>query len=236
VGRIQNGYEVKMRALLGRVRPRRLEEGIQNLLGKARRMQLERGLPEPRALEQVYNRLQNQLNRWMQVKELSQQSVAFRDALPGEPFFLCDAGLGGLTRWLRAAGYEADWIPDVDDGVLIAEAQQRGAILVTTDSMMMERRILREGIVPALWVPPAFKMHEQLALVLRELRLPLRPPRCMHCGGKLQVVEKETMRDRIPPKTYRWLDEFFVCEKCGKLFWHGTHWQRIREQLGSLTV
>jgi uncharacterized protein with PIN domain len=193
-------------------------------------------LPEPRALEQVYNRLQNQLNRWMQVKELSQQSVPFRDALPGEPHFLCDAGLGGLTRWLRAAGYEADWIPDVDDGVLIVEAQRRGAILVTTDSMMMERRILREGIVPALWVPPAFKMHEQLALVLRELRLPLRQPRCMHCGGKLQIVDKEAMRERIPPKTYLWLNEFFVCEKCGQLFWHGTHWQRIRYQLGNLTV
>ncbi|MDB6035607.1 MAG: hypothetical protein JWM16_5945 [Verrucomicrobiales bacterium] len=236
MGRIQNGYEVKMRALLTRVRPRRLEAGVQNLLGKAQRLQEETGLPEPHALEKVYHQLQHQLNRWGQVKELAQQTVSFRDALPPEPFFLCDSGLGGLTRWLRAAGYEADWIPDVDDSVLIQEAQRREAILVTTDSMMMERRILRDGIVPALWVPPAFKMHEQLALVLRELRLPLRQPRCMQCGGQLQVVDKESVREKIPPKTYRWLNEFFVCQGCGKLFWHGTHWQRIRGQLGNLSV
>jgi uncharacterized protein len=225
-----------MRALLGRVRPRRLEDGVQNLLAKARRLQEEKGLPEPHALEQVYYRLQHQLNRWMQVKELALQPVLFRDELPEEPAFLCDSGLGGLTRWLRAAGYAADWIPDVDDAALIEEAQRRRAILVTTDSMMMERRVLRKGVVPALWVPPAFKMHEQLALVLRELGLPLRSPRCMHCGGQLQTVDKEAFREKIPPKTYRWLNDFFVCQECGKLFWHGTHWERIREQLGNLTV
>lgn len=225
-----------MRALLSRVRPRRLDAGVQSLLSKAKQLQQEQGLSEPHALEQVYYRLQHQLNRWAQVKELALQPITFRDRIPVEPIFLCDSGLGGLTRWLRAAGYAADWIPDVDDAALILEAQKRGAILVTTDSMMMERRVLREGTVPALWVPPAFKMREQLALVLRELRLPLRQPRCMQCGGVLRTVDKEAFRHQIPPKTYLWLNDFFLCQKCGKLFWHGSHWERIREQLGKLLV
>jgi uncharacterized protein with PIN domain len=96
---------------------------------------------------------------------------------------------------------------------------------------MMQRRVLRDGIVPALWVPPTLVKSAQLALVFREFGLALRPPRCMSCGGELRRVEKEQMRERIPPRTWRWLDEYFVCIRCDRLFWHGTHWQKIRRQL-----
>ena len=35
---------------------------------------------------------------------------------PGpEPWFACDAMLGGLARWLRAAGYDASWEHGIDD-------------------------------------------------------------------------------------------------------------------------
>ncbi len=53
----------------------------------------------------------------------------------------------------------------------------------------------------------------------------------MSCGGELRRVPKETVCDRIPPKTGRWQDEYHLCTRCDKLFWHGTHWQRIREGL-----
>ena len=80
-------------------------------------------------------------------------------------------------------------------------------------------------------MPPTLKMVEQLALVFRELGLTVREPRCMSCGGELRRVEKEVLRDRIPPKTWRWVDEYFLCTQCDKLFWHGTHWQRIKARL-----
>ena len=53
----------------------------------------------------------------------------------------------------------------------------------------------------------------------------------MSCGGELRRVEKKALRDRISPKTYRWLDEYFVCAHCDHLFWRGTHWTRIQQQL-----
>ena len=107
-------------------------------------------------------------------------------------------------------------------------------MLLTTDSLLMERRVLRDGEIPAFWVSPALTMLEQLTAVLLELRLSLGEPRCMNCGGELRMIEKEKARDRIPPKTYRWLDEYFVCKRCDKLFWHGTHWQKIEQRLQTL--
>src|SRR5688572_102938 len=67
--------------------------------------------------------------------------------------FVCDAGLGGLARWLRGSGFEAFWKPELDDAAVIREAQHQQATLITTDSLMMERGILRDGVVPSVFVP-----------------------------------------------------------------------------------
>jgi uncharacterized protein with PIN domain len=149
--------------------------------------------------------------------------------------FLCDAGLGGLVRWLRAAGYEAVWKPKLDDAAVIREAERLGATLITTDTMMMERGVLRHNLLPAVCIPSSLTCAEQLAVVFRELGLTLRDARCMACGGELRYVPKQFLAERIPPRTALWLDEFFVCAQCSQLFWRGTHWEKIARELKKLT-
>lgn len=165
-------------------------------------------------------------------QRLARQTALRRaPARDGEPRFFCDAGLGGLARWLRAAGYDALWIPDIDDEALVKQAAQNGRTVLTTDSIMMERRVFRDGVIPALWLSPALTVQAQLAVVFQEFGLALNDSRCMSCGGELERRTKENLRARLPPRTYQWLDEFFECRRCGKLYWHGTHWGRIREEL-----
>jgi uncharacterized protein len=222
VSRICRGYEDRFRALLRQARARRLEEGVQGLVAKARRLGARDGISLADALAQVYERLA--------VRKHFQ--AAARGTAPSH--FLCDAGLGGLARWLRAAGYEAAWQPDIADDDLLREARSMGATILTTDAMLMERRLLRDRVIPVFWLPPTLSIPEQLALVFREFGLTVRSPRCMTCGGELRRAGKEAMRERIPPRTYRWLDEFFICSRCDKLFWHGTHWHRIMATLSAL--
>jgi len=145
--------------------------------------------------------------------------------------FVCDAGLGGLARWLRGSGYQAFWKPELDDAAIIRETQRLAATLITTDTLMMERGVLRDGLVPSVFVPSTLTPEHQLEIVFRELDLTPRESRCMNCGGELCAVEKSAVADRIPPKTARWLDAYFVCAECGQLFWRGTHWQRMQERL-----
>ena len=40
-----------------------------------------------------------------------------------EPTFACDVMLGGLARWLRAAGYDAVWSNTIEDWDLVRLAQ-----------------------------------------------------------------------------------------------------------------
>jgi uncharacterized protein with PIN domain len=222
VSRIRRGYEDRFRALLRRARARRLEEGVQRLVAKARLLSARDGISLADALAQVNERLA--------IRKYFQASTP--GTIPRQ--FLCDAGLGGVARWLRAAGYEAAWQPNIADDDLLREARSMGATILTTDAMLMERRLLRDRIIPVFWLPPTLSIPEQLALVFREFGLAVRGPRCMTCGGELRRVVKEELRERIPPKTYRWLDKYFVCGRCDKLFWHGTHWQRIRVALSAL--
>lgn len=231
MSRIRKAYEAKCRALLRQVRARRPEEGMQRLVWCSHRLSEREGIPLTQALASIHELLRQKVERWKDRTEKPQALGSDSAAASAPRLFLCDAGLGGLARWLRAAGHEAVWKPAWDDDELLQEGRRTLATILTTDSLLMERRVLRDGILPALWVPPTLTMLEQLSLVLRELRLCIRGPRCMQCGGELRPAAKESLRDRIPPKTYRWRDEYFLCTRCGKLFWHGTHWQRISRSL-----
>lgn len=220
MSRIRKAYETRFHWLLRQAGARRHQQAVEAMVRRAERLSAAQGISLTDALKRLFEQVA--------------AHPFFRHRAPQtEPSgFFCDAGLGGLARWLRAAGYEAWWEDGIDDDQLLAETRKRSATLLTTDSMLMERRVLRDRLIPSLWLPPTLKVPEQLDLVMREFNLGLRAPRCMSCGGPLRSEAKEVLRERIPPRTYQWCDTYFLCIRCGKLFWHGTHWQRIQEKLG----
>jgi uncharacterized protein with PIN domain len=209
--------------MLRKVGARRVERGVEWLVCRAERLRNQQKISLAEALTQVSEELT--------ARPGFHNPTPKSPRMPNQIAFFCDAGLGGLARWLRAAGYRASWESGIDDDVLLSKARRAGATILTTDSMLMERRLLRDRIIGAMWLPPTLSISEQLTRVFREFDLAVSKPRCMSCGGELIRADKEKLEDRIPPKTYRWLDEYFVCTSCAKLFWHGTHWQGIVARL-----
>jgi len=145
--------------------------------------------------------------------------------------FACDASLGGLARWLRVAGYRARWQEGVRALGLVAQAIRGGEVLLTTDSAVLGFGEVRDGRLPTLWLPSGLTRLQQLGLTLADLELGLLRPRCMVCSGELVSVEKREVLARIPPRTALWKDEYFVCRDCARLYWQGTHWERIQARL-----
>ncbi len=148
-----------------------------------------------------------------------------------EPAFLCDAMLGGLARWLRAAGYDATFEYGIDDGELIRRARQDGRMILSSDGPLFDRNVIRGGEVAALYVPRQLSKLAALRFVVRELGLRRRPPRCMACGGGLVEVPKHAATAEAPPLAYRHCDRFWRCGRCGRLLWRGTHWHKITRRL-----
>lgn len=142
--------------------------------------------------------------------------------------FLCDAMLGGLAKWLRAAGYDARYAgePGLPDHLLVTMASQEGRALLTNDGGFLEHRPVRDGEIAFLRVPP-LPVEEQLRLAAERFDLKRLPSRCMECNGELETVPPGAVADRVPSGVIEYRDELFLCRGCGRVFWHGSHWRRI---------
>jgi len=139
--------------------------------------------------------------------------------------------LGGLARWLRAAGYDAAFHYGIEDGELLQRAEEHGRMILSSDGPLFERNVIKNGAIRALYVPQQLSKLDQLRFVLRALSLPLRDPRCMACGGELREVPKHTVIGEAPPLAFRRCERFWRCARCGKLLWRGTHWAKITKRL-----
>jgi len=152
------------------------------------------------------------------------------------PAFFCDAMLGGLARWLRAAGYDAAFEYGIDDAELLARARASGRTILSSDGPLFDRNVIKSGRIPALYVPQQLGKLEQLRYVVGRLNLPLGPSRCMACGGVLVETPKHEVMGEAPPLAYRSCQRFWRCRRCGKLLWRGTHWRKIARILQELSA
>ncbi|QIN80221.1 hypothetical protein GBA65_18735 [Rubrobacter marinus] len=147
--------------------------------------------------------------------------------------FLCDAMLGGLARWLRAAGYDTYYAREgtnIDDRALTERALREGRVMLTGDRGFLERAPVRDGRLELLLLPH-LPVEEQLRVVIERFELEPRPSRCMECNGELETVPPEAVAGRVPPGVARERREFWRCRSCGRVFWHGSHWARISRRL-----
>lgn len=243
--RLEAGFQRRLRDLLALVRPKRLEFGVELLLGRGRERAARDGRPLAEALADVYLFTRQRVARRLAVTGACTLTEAPWSKIgTATPSFLCDESLGGLARWLRAAGYEARVqrsrfplepphrpLVRPRPDALLAEAASGGLVLLTSVDALLDRRLVRDGHVLALWVPTGLEPTSQLALVLADLGLALREPRCMSCGGALLARPKAAVAERIPPRTARWRDDYWTCAACARLFWKGTHWARIARAL-----
>ena len=144
-----------------------------------------------------------------------------------EPTFACDAMCAGLTRWLRAYGYDTAYTEGIADDDLVRLAADENRILVSSDGPMFERRAIRNGQIQHYRLERGLKLLDQLRAVVRAFRLRPGEARCTVCNGVLDRVTRARVADRVPAKSLLWATKFFVCVACGKAYWNGSHWRRI---------
>ena len=58
--------------------------------------------------------------------------------------------------------------------------------------------------------------------------------RCSRCNGLIAEVAKARVASRIPPKTAKWLDTYYLCRECDQLYWEGTHVIALRERVARI--
>ena len=138
--------------------------------------------------------------------------------------FVLDVHLGKLAKYLRMLGFDALWKSDITDGGIARMHRETGRIILTRD-----QRLFEENQVTGYQVVST-DPDEQLKEVMKRFDLAgsLRPfSICLECNHPIAAVEKARVLDRLPDNTAKYFDEFFLCENCGRVYWKGSHYDRM---------
>jgi uncharacterized protein len=152
-----------------------------------------------------------------------------------KPRFLADCNVGRLARWLRALGYDASYHARIGDAELVREAAAESRVLLTRDRDLTKRRVIQTGVVRAILIRDD-EVTKQLRQVFAELGLELKEAltRCIECNSELESRVPATVAERVPPYVRLTQSRYSECPDCGRIYWAGTHWQRMREVLAGL--
>jgi uncharacterized protein with PIN domain len=144
--------------------------------------------------------------------------------------FLADNMLGSLAKWLRILGYDVTYPPGADDNELVRLARAEGRILLTRDTGLARRRGLTVLLIESE------SLEDQVRQVIEQMGLVVDRPfsRCPVCNTPLRRVDKDTVRERVPPYVFQTQDNFSLCPHCDKIYWQGTHWARMQKKITSL--
>ncbi|PSH05600.1 MAG: twitching motility protein PilT [Acidobacteria bacterium] len=133
--------------------------------------------------------------------------------------FILDSHLGRLATYLRLLGFDALYRNDFEDAELARASHCEQRVLLTRDRGLLKRNEVIYG-----YFIRATEARRQAVEVLRRFGLSssIAPfCRCLRCNVLLNPVAKESVIERLQPKTRRYYDEFRICPACNRLFWDG---------------
>lgn len=140
--------------------------------------------------------------------------------------FLVDSTGGRLARYLRMAGFDTLYDPAWHDQDILQAMAQEPRLLLSRNLDLLKRKAIEFG--------RAIRAHrptEQLREVLHLFGIE-QPPhpftRCLDCNGLLEPIPKAAILHRLEPLTQRYFDTFHCCRRCDKLYWPGSHVDRMR--------
>ncbi|MEJ2232806.1 MAG: Mut7-C RNAse domain-containing protein [Syntrophobacterales bacterium] len=143
--------------------------------------------------------------------------------------FVADRMLGKLAKWLRVLGFDVVYLRQAADEEIV-ERLREGRIFLTRGRRAGPWR--QPGKV---FVVHANEPKKQLREVVQGLRLDMIDgelfSRCLSCNCLLDTVNREEVRAEVPDYIYQTQSTFHRCSDCGKVFWSGSHSEKMRQQL-----
>ena len=146
--------------------------------------------------------------------------------------FIADAMLGRLAKWLRILGFDVVYEPSISDDDLIARALNERRIILTMDRKLAERKSAENSLCIR-----SDDYREQLKQVITYYNIDYKSyifTRCLPCNKLLDHIDKEKIQDKVPPYVYSTQDKFYLCKQCTRVYWSGTHRNKILEKLNTI--
>jgi len=146
--------------------------------------------------------------------------------------FILDVHLGRLAKYLRMLGFDTFYQNNYDDNAIIALSLKENRIILTRDIGLLKNKVVTHGYWLRSTIPT-----KQLNEIINyfDLAAELAPfKRCLVCNGELNPIAKETIAAVLLPKTKAHFTEFYICNHCSKIYWHGSHYNNMQKFLTHL--
>ncbi len=144
--------------------------------------------------------------------------------------FICDEMLGSLAKWLRILGYDTKYVKNVSDEKIIEIAEKEGRIVLTRDKLLARKS---KGI----YINER-DVEEQLKKVIESLNLDIEEEkiltRCTICNIKVTKIDKDKVKGKVPEYVWNNNEDFWICPSCKRIYWIGSHWNKMEEVIQKL--
>lgn len=147
--------------------------------------------------------------------------------IPDEFKFIADVHLGKLAKDLRMLGFDCIWKNDFQDKEIIDFAINSNRIILTRDKGILKHAKIKYG-----YLIKSHQHYDQLLEIVERYDLidKFSPfSRCMECNTPTNLIEKNKIIDRLEPKTKKYFDTFRICPNCDKIYWNGSHSERMNK-------
>jgi len=143
-----------------------------------------------------------------------------------EPKFVLDVHLGRLSKYMRLCGFDSLFQRDLNDREIINISSSEHRIILTRDRDLLKAKLVTHGY----WIRSSGPEGQLIEVLKRfDLKNSLNPfTRCLECNGILQNVSKKEIIDLLQPRTRNYYAEFKKCTGCGKVYWEGSHYERMK--------
>ena len=128
---------------------------------------------------------------------------------------------------MRLLGFDTLYYRDTDNKTIIYHGRKEGRIILTRSKVLAEKQL-------DLILINSEQLKDQLKQMIKILG-PARPfSLCPVCNSKTEKIEKDLVKDDVPPYVFEIHEDFKKCPECGRIFWKGTHYKEIKKVINEI--
>jgi len=146
--------------------------------------------------------------------------------------FVVDVHLGKLAKYLRMLGFDTLYRNDYEDREIVRISISENRIILTRDVFLLKIKEVSHGYFVRN-TNSRKQIHEILSRF--DLYLQIKPlTRCIECNDRVIEINKSEILHKLEPKTKKFYNEFYKCTKCNKIYWKGSHYEKMFNFIESL--
>jgi len=153
-----------------------------------------------------------------------------------DPAFFVDAMLGNMAKKLRLSGFDSQYFADIDDDKLIDSAKKENRIVVSSDEELIKKT--KKLGLKSIYVTKKEEIEQFFEIIssinLKRIQINGTVARCPKCNSLTELVDKNTVKEKIAQLVIKLNDKFWRCKSCNQIYWEGTHIKNLQSFVGKI--